>query len=117
MEVPRLGIELELQLLAYITATAMWDPSHICDLHHSSRQCRILNPLSEARDRTRNLRDPSQVCNPLSHMGTPFLPLEPQLFVSLWEGPLPSVSPDVGDVGWGVVGNVLPLTHPGTCQP
>ena len=55
MEVPRLGIELELQLLAYATATAMQDPSHICDLHHSSRQCRILNPLSEARDQTGNL--------------------------------------------------------------
>ena len=25
MEVPRLGVELELQLLAYTTATAMWD--------------------------------------------------------------------------------------------
>ena len=25
---------------------------HICDLHHRSRQCQTLNPLSEARDRT-----------------------------------------------------------------
>ena len=33
MEVPSLG---ELQVLAY-TATATQDPSHICDLHHSSR--------------------------------------------------------------------------------
>jgi len=32
------------------TATAMPDPSHICDLHHSSWQCQILNPLSKARD-------------------------------------------------------------------
>ena len=32
MEVPRLGVEPELQLLAYTTATAMLDPSHICDL-------------------------------------------------------------------------------------
>ena len=32
MEVPRLGVELELQLLAYTTVTAMPDPSHICDL-------------------------------------------------------------------------------------
>ena len=30
MEVPRLGAELELQLLAYATATATQDPSHIC---------------------------------------------------------------------------------------
>ena len=27
MEVPRLGVELELQLLAYTTATATWDLS------------------------------------------------------------------------------------------
>ena len=50
MEVPRLGAELELQLLAYATATAMWDPSCVFDLHHSSQQCRILNPLNKARD-------------------------------------------------------------------
>ena len=42
MEVPRLGVELELQLLAYTTATATQDPSHTCDLHHSSQQCWIL---------------------------------------------------------------------------
>ena len=47
MEVPRLGVKSELQLSAY--TTSMRDPSHICHLH-SSRQCRILNPLSEARD-------------------------------------------------------------------
>ena len=32
MEVPRRGVESELQLPAYATATATWDPSHICDL-------------------------------------------------------------------------------------
>ena len=36
MEVPRLGAELELPLLAYTIATATWDLSHICNLHHSS---------------------------------------------------------------------------------
>ena len=36
MEVPELGVELELQLLAYAPATAMWDPHRICDLPHSS---------------------------------------------------------------------------------
>ena len=61
MEVPRLGVKLELQLPAYATATATQDPSHICDLHHSSQQCRILNPLSKATDRTRVLMDPSQI--------------------------------------------------------
>ena len=62
MEVPRLGVELELQRLAYTTATATRDPSHICDLHHSSRQCGILNPLREARDQTRDLRVISWIC-------------------------------------------------------
>ena len=33
VEVPRLGVELELQPLAYAVTTATWDPSHICDLH------------------------------------------------------------------------------------
>ena len=35
----------------------MPDPSHVCDLHHSSWQCQILNPLSEARDRSHVLMD------------------------------------------------------------
>ena len=62
MEVPRLGIKSELQLLAYTTAIATWDLSHvcdlshICDLSHSSDQHWILNPLIEARDRTYILR-------------------------------------------------------------
>ena len=34
----------------YTTATATLDRTHICNLHHSSRQCQILNPLSKARD-------------------------------------------------------------------
>ena len=50
MEVPRLGIESELQLLAYATATATPAPSCICDLHQSSWEYWILNPLSKARD-------------------------------------------------------------------
>ena len=49
MEVPRLGVELELQLRVYTTATVTQDPSYICDLHHSSQQCQILNPFSKAR--------------------------------------------------------------------
>ena len=47
MEVPRLGIKSELQLPAYTIATATPDLSHICDLHHSSQQCKIPDPLSK----------------------------------------------------------------------
>ena len=61
MEVPRLGVELELQLPAYTTATATLDLSRIGGLHHSSRQCRIPNPLSKTRDRTCSLVDPSWI--------------------------------------------------------
>ena len=61
MEVPRLGVESELQLPAYTTATAMQDPSSICDLHCSSWQHQMLNPLSEAGDGTCVLMDTSQV--------------------------------------------------------
>ena len=63
VEVPRRGVKLELQLLAYATAT--WDPSLVYDLHRSSLWCRILNPLSGARDQTCVLMDISQVL--LSH--------------------------------------------------
>ena len=50
-EVPRLGVKLELWLLAYTITTTSWNPSCICDLPHSSQQHQILNPLSEARGR------------------------------------------------------------------
>ena len=52
MEVPGLGVQSELQLLAYTTATATPDPSRICNLNYSSRQHRVLNPLSKTRDPT-----------------------------------------------------------------
>ena len=55
MEVPRLGVQLELQLPAYTTPIATQD------LGHSSWQCQILSPLSEARDQTRNLMVPSRI--------------------------------------------------------
>ena len=59
MEVPRLGVESDPQLPAFFTATATWDLSHICNLHHSSLQNRIRDPLSKARDRTRLFVDTS----------------------------------------------------------
>ena len=62
MKVPRLAVASELQLPAYTTATATRDPSCICNLHHSSQQPRIPDPLSEARDQTHILTDASQVC-------------------------------------------------------
>ena len=38
MEVPRLGVESKLQLLAYDTATTIPNLSHVCDPHCSSQQ-------------------------------------------------------------------------------
>ena len=46
MEFPRQGVRSELQLPAYTTVTATWDPSRICPLPRSW----ILHPLHEARD-------------------------------------------------------------------
>jgi len=36
MEVPRLGVKTELQLLAYTTATAMPDPSLFCSYTYTT---------------------------------------------------------------------------------
>ena len=44
-----------------------------CDLHHSSRKCRILNPLSEARGQTCDLMVPSRICVRCTTMGTPWV--------------------------------------------
>ena len=57
MEIPRRGVELELQLPAYVTAVQ--DPWCICNLHHSSQQQWFLNPLSRVRDQTLILMDTS----------------------------------------------------------
>ena len=61
VEVPRLGVESELQLLACTTATATQDPNHIGDLCRTLQQCQICNPMSEARDGAHVLTDTSQV--------------------------------------------------------
>ena len=66
MEVPRLGVKRE---LAYATATRNQYP--IYDLHHSPWQHQILNPLSEARDRTRIFMDTSRICFHCTTTGTP----------------------------------------------
>ena len=78
-EVARLGVKAELWLLAYTTATARRDPSLVCDLYHSSQQRRILNPLSEARDRTRNFMVPSRIGFRCATTGTP----SPHFFITL----------------------------------
>ena len=70
-EVPRLGVESELQLPAYTTARAMPDLSHIFDLHCSSHQCWILNPQSRAKDWIHVLMDTSQVHYSWATTGTP----------------------------------------------
>ena len=56
MEVSKLGVKSELQLLAYTTATTMQDLSLICDLCRSLQQCQILIPLRRARNQTQILK-------------------------------------------------------------
>ena len=69
MEVPRQGVQSELQLLAYATIVATRDSSCIYNLYHSLWQHLILKPLSEASDQTHILMHASQVCNLLRHNG------------------------------------------------
>jgi len=71
MEVPRLGVEFELQLPAYTTATDIWDPRCVFDLHHSPQQHQILGPLIKAREQTHILMDTSQIRFHCTTIGTP----------------------------------------------
>ena len=70
MEALRLGGASERQLLAYTTATAKRNLSHDCELHHSSWQHQIFNPLSEARGQTHILMDTSRILFDRATMGT-----------------------------------------------
>ena len=79
MEVPRLGVKLELHLLAYTTATATPDPNYLYDLCHSLWKHRILTPLSELRIKPTPSWKLCQVLNLLSHNGKS----SPYLFI-LW---------------------------------
>ena len=65
------SIYLEIELSAYTTATATPDLSRVSDLHHSSWQHRILNPLREAMDQTHYLMVPSWICFHCATMGIP----------------------------------------------
>ena len=58
------------------TATAMPDPSCICDLYQSSQQHQILNLLSEASDQTCNLIVPSWIRFRCATPGMPHLTLK-----------------------------------------
>ena len=69
MKILRLGVKSKLQLLACTTTTATLDPSHVCDLHHSSQPHWILNPPSGAGEQTHILMDTSWVLNLLSYNG------------------------------------------------
>ena len=50
----------------------MPDLSHICDLHHSSQQRQIPDPLSKARDRMHILMDTSRIRFHCATVGIPF---------------------------------------------
>ena len=71
MDIPRLGGKSELRSLAYTTATAMSDPSHVCDPHHNSWQGQIFDLLSKATDPTRNLMVPRGIHFRCTTMGNP----------------------------------------------
>ena len=62
----------------------MSDQSYICDLHHSSqKQCRIPNPLSEARNRNCILMDASQIRFHWAMTGTPVVEILKRNYLSL----------------------------------
>ena len=66
MEVPRLGVKLELQLPAYTTATGMLDPSHVCNLHHSYSPARS---LTSEQGQGSNLHPHGSLSGSLCHHG------------------------------------------------
>ena len=56
MEVPKLGVKLELELLAYAYTTAMPEPSQVCDLYHEAKSVTYTTAHSNARSLTHWLR-------------------------------------------------------------
>ena len=73
MEIPRLQVKLELQAASLHHSHSNMGSETCCDLHHSSRQQWILNPLSKARDPTQVLTDTSQLHYYWATMRTPRL--------------------------------------------
>ena len=82
MEVPRLGVESELQ------PQQRWIQA-VSDLRHISWQHQIPDPLCETRDRTRILMDISQICFHCATTGTPNIVFFSFLCLSSFLGPLP----------------------------
>ena len=73
MDIPRLGVESELHLPAYTTATATQDASCLCKLHHSSWQHQMLDPLCKVRDQTCIFMDSSWIHFCCTTVGTPLI--------------------------------------------
>ena len=71
MEVPRPGVETEMQPPAYTAAIATWGSKPHLQPYHSSQQCWILNPLSGVRDWTCIFMDTSRICFHWAMIGTP----------------------------------------------
>ena len=71
MEVPRLGVKLELQLLTSTTATAMQHPSWSAAYTTDQSSARSFNPVSKAEGKTFIPMDTSQVRYHWATMGTP----------------------------------------------
>ena len=75
MKVPRLGVKLELQLLACAQAIATPDPSYVSVTYTTTwQQLQILNPLSGARDWILIFKDTSWACFWWATTGGPILP-------------------------------------------
>ena len=84
MEVPRWGVESELQLPAYTTARATRNLRRVCDLYPSLRKRQILNRVSKARDWTHILMDINWIHYHWATMGTPCFDFSVEKWVALF---------------------------------
>ena len=109
MEIPKLGVELELVAAYFGAATATRDPSHCtCDLYPSSQNHQILNPLSKASS---VLTDATQVRYCWARTGTPratFLVINPTAI----KQPLPQSTKAVQIVGIPSEPQQIPVSEP-----
>jgi len=115
MEVPRLGVELELEPLTYTIATAIWDLSCVCNLYHSSWQHRILNPPSKPRIKPMSSWMPIRFSNLWATIWTPHYIVYIQVHFCVW--PLNRRQEFPGrSVGWGA-GVVTAVVRVGSLSP